>query len=315
MDGCLRLSRKLPYIVSQSKKLDYATPLEIDQPIDPNEPTYSFCRQCQGGEWFHYSCDGLTPETRFKGKWYCPTCRQIPLFGCSHASSEVFEFRLSESKKTLSMSKSPKDIFPVKELGYLFEGDNKIPIGDFDVTGTSYSQIGVFVWMDRFDPIQTSESELISIQIIQTKLRSDPNQSNYNLVGSVFAIRNLINQNQSKIQINSSVFVQTNPNIQISEPYSPIQIIQLDNSREAGKNREKKQPNRGPNKGEHKGSQAKPNNHKSPTKPTKTKAYHQERGGKQQQNQQPHTRGKMDQKQKEASSKHDKKSNTIRSSK
>ncbi|KAL4560204.1 hypothetical protein LXL04_032353 [Taraxacum kok-saghyz] len=46
----------------------------------------------------------------------------------------------------------------------------------------------VFVWMDRFDPIQTSESELISIQIIQTKLRSDPNQSNYNSVGSVFAI-------------------------------------------------------------------------------------------------------------------------------
>ncbi|XP_039164490.1 uncharacterized protein LOC104420833 isoform X1 [Eucalyptus grandis] len=34
--------------------------------------------QCQGGEWFHYSCVGLTPETRFKGKWYCPTCRQLP---------------------------------------------------------------------------------------------------------------------------------------------------------------------------------------------------------------------------------------------
>ncbi|KAL4569383.1 hypothetical protein LXL04_025019 [Taraxacum kok-saghyz] len=79
----------------------------------------------------------------------------------------------------------------------------------------------VFVWMDRFDPIQTNESELISvfktcIQIIQTKLRSNPNQSNYNLVGSVFAIR--------------SVFVKTNPEIQISEPYNLIQIIQLDNS-------------------------------------------------------------------------------------
>uniref|UniRef100_A0A2P2J939 PHD-type domain-containing protein n=1 Tax=Rhizophora mucronata TaxID=61149 RepID=A0A2P2J939_RHIMU len=34
--------------------------------------------QCQGGEWFHYSCVGLTPETRFKGKWYCPTCRMLP---------------------------------------------------------------------------------------------------------------------------------------------------------------------------------------------------------------------------------------------
>lgn len=31
--------------------------------------------QCEGGEWFHYSCVGLTPETRFKGKWFCPTCR------------------------------------------------------------------------------------------------------------------------------------------------------------------------------------------------------------------------------------------------
>lgn len=34
--------------------------------------------QCQGGEWFHYTCVGLTPETRFKGKWYCPTCRLLP---------------------------------------------------------------------------------------------------------------------------------------------------------------------------------------------------------------------------------------------
>lgn len=73
-----------------SLKKDYA-PIEIDQPIDPNEPTYCVCHQvsfgdmiacdnesCQGGEWFHYQCVGLTPETRFKGKWYCPTCRQLP---------------------------------------------------------------------------------------------------------------------------------------------------------------------------------------------------------------------------------------------
>ncbi|XP_054776929.1 PHD finger protein ING2-like isoform X2 [Prosopis cineraria] len=71
-----------------SHKKEYATPMDIDQPIDPNEPTYCICHQvsygdmiacdnenCQGGEWFHYSCVGLTPETRFKGKWYCPTCR------------------------------------------------------------------------------------------------------------------------------------------------------------------------------------------------------------------------------------------------
>ncbi|KAJ3673270.1 hypothetical protein LUZ60_006644 [Juncus effusus] len=62
--------------------------VEMEQAIDPNEPTYCICHQvsygdmiacdnenCEGGEWFHYSCVGLTPETRFKGKWYCPTCR------------------------------------------------------------------------------------------------------------------------------------------------------------------------------------------------------------------------------------------------
>ncbi|XP_047958878.1 PHD finger protein ING2 [Salvia hispanica] len=74
-----------------SLKKDFASPVELDQPIDPNEPTYCVCHQvsfgdmiacdnenCQGGEWFHYACVGLTPETRFKGKWYCPTCRQVP---------------------------------------------------------------------------------------------------------------------------------------------------------------------------------------------------------------------------------------------
>ncbi|KAL4562758.1 hypothetical protein LXL04_026788 [Taraxacum kok-saghyz] len=70
--------------------------------------------------------------------------------------------------------------------------------------------LGVFVWMDRFDPIQTSESELISvfkpwIQIIQTKLRSDPNQSNYNSVGSVFAIRFFQNSKNSTNSYDSNV--------------------------------------------------------------------------------------------------------------
>lgn len=72
-------------------KKDFTAPVDVDQPIDPNEPTYCVCNQvsfgdmiacdnenCQGGEWFHYSCVGLTPETRFRGKWYCPTCRQLP---------------------------------------------------------------------------------------------------------------------------------------------------------------------------------------------------------------------------------------------
>lgn len=74
-----------------SLKKEFVAPVDIDQPIDPNEPTYCVCNQvsfgdmiacdnenCQGGEWFHYTCVGLTPETRFKGKWYCPTCRQLP---------------------------------------------------------------------------------------------------------------------------------------------------------------------------------------------------------------------------------------------
>ncbi|KAF5747385.1 PHD finger protein ING2-like [Tripterygium wilfordii] len=74
-----------------SYKKEFSAPVDVDQPIDPNEPTYCVCHQvsfgdmiacdnenCQGGEWFHYACVGLTPETRFKGKWYCPTCRLLP---------------------------------------------------------------------------------------------------------------------------------------------------------------------------------------------------------------------------------------------
>ncbi|KAK8951972.1 PHD finger protein ING2 [Platanthera zijinensis] len=71
-----------------SQKKSYLAATDVDLPIDPNEPTYCVCHQvsfgdmiacdnenCEGGEWFHYSCVGLTPETRFKGKWFCPTCR------------------------------------------------------------------------------------------------------------------------------------------------------------------------------------------------------------------------------------------------
>ncbi|XP_008787440.1 PHD finger protein ING2 isoform X1 [Phoenix dactylifera] len=71
-----------------SHKKNIPASVDVDQPIDPNEPTYCICHQvsfgdmiacdnenCEGGEWFHYSCVGLTPETRFKGKWFCPTCR------------------------------------------------------------------------------------------------------------------------------------------------------------------------------------------------------------------------------------------------
>ncbi|KAF9592073.1 hypothetical protein IFM89_011823 [Coptis chinensis] len=76
-----------------SHKKNVPAPVDVDQPFDPNEPTYCVCHQvsfgdmiacdndnCQGGEWFHYSCVGLTPETRFRGKWYCPTCEKLPQY-------------------------------------------------------------------------------------------------------------------------------------------------------------------------------------------------------------------------------------------
>ncbi|XP_041359224.1 inhibitor of growth protein 1-like [Gigantopelta aegis] len=57
----------------------------VDQPIDPDEPTYCLCNQVSYGEmigcdndkcvieWFHFNCVGLTYKP--KGKWYCPNCR------------------------------------------------------------------------------------------------------------------------------------------------------------------------------------------------------------------------------------------------
>eukprot|EP00897_Mesotaenium_endlicherianum_P009849 jgi/Mesen1/8893/ME000535S08205 len=32
-------------------------------------------KHCKGGEWFHYSCVGLTSEPQ--GKWFCPACRAL----------------------------------------------------------------------------------------------------------------------------------------------------------------------------------------------------------------------------------------------
>ncbi|KAL3679453.1 hypothetical protein R1sor_022409 [Riccia sorocarpa] len=74
----------------KKKSLPPPTDDDVDQPVDPNEPTYCICGQvsfgdmiacdnelCTGGEWFHYQCVGLSSETRFKGKWYCPTCRAL----------------------------------------------------------------------------------------------------------------------------------------------------------------------------------------------------------------------------------------------
>ncbi|XP_049932432.1 PHD finger protein ING2 isoform X2 [Nymphaea colorata] len=77
-----------------SHKRTVPAPVDVDQPIDPNEPTYCVCHQvsfgdmiacdnenCEGGEWFHYACVGLSSETRFKVKWYDPTCKPLYIKG------------------------------------------------------------------------------------------------------------------------------------------------------------------------------------------------------------------------------------------
>lgn len=58
--------------------------MDLDLPVDPNEPTYCFCNQVSFGEmvacdnpdcrieWFHFGCVGLKEKP--KGKWYCPDC-------------------------------------------------------------------------------------------------------------------------------------------------------------------------------------------------------------------------------------------------
>ena len=54
---------------------------------DPNEPTYCYCKRVSFGEmvgcendkckieWFHFSCVGLDPTVKLKGKWYCKECK------------------------------------------------------------------------------------------------------------------------------------------------------------------------------------------------------------------------------------------------
>ncbi|XP_061348419.1 PHD finger protein ING1 [Gastrolobium bilobum] len=58
--------------------------MDLDLPVDPNEPTYCFCNQVSYGEmvacdnpsckieWFHFGCVGLKEQP--KGKWYCSNC-------------------------------------------------------------------------------------------------------------------------------------------------------------------------------------------------------------------------------------------------
>ncbi|KAL5218543.1 hypothetical protein ABZP36_019227 [Zizania latifolia] len=58
--------------------------IDLELPVDPNEPTYCHCNQVSYGEmvacdntdckieWFHFGCVGLKEQP--KGKWYCPSC-------------------------------------------------------------------------------------------------------------------------------------------------------------------------------------------------------------------------------------------------
>ncbi|KAE8703035.1 PHD finger protein ING1 [Hibiscus syriacus] len=62
------------------------TGMELDLPVDPNEPTYCLCNQVSYGEmvacdnpackieWFHFGCVGLKEQP---GKWYCPDCAAL----------------------------------------------------------------------------------------------------------------------------------------------------------------------------------------------------------------------------------------------
>ncbi|XP_010550846.1 PREDICTED: PHD finger protein ING1 [Tarenaya hassleriana] len=61
--------------------------MDLDLPVDPNEPTYCICNQVSYGEmiacdnneckieWFHFGCVGLKEQP--KGKWYCPDCASL----------------------------------------------------------------------------------------------------------------------------------------------------------------------------------------------------------------------------------------------
>ncbi|XP_021608635.1 PHD finger protein ING1 isoform X2 [Manihot esculenta] len=65
----------------------HPTGMELDCPVDPNEPTYCFCQQVSYGEmvacdnphctieWFHFGCVGLKEQP--KGKWYCSDCAAV----------------------------------------------------------------------------------------------------------------------------------------------------------------------------------------------------------------------------------------------
>lgn len=40
------------------------------------ERSLLICEQCEGGEWFHFECMGMTEAPGRRVKWWCPTCRK-----------------------------------------------------------------------------------------------------------------------------------------------------------------------------------------------------------------------------------------------
>jgi hypothetical protein len=73
---------------SSSSAAAAAAAAAVDDDVAPNEPTYCLCgdvswgtmiacdneEECEGGEWFHLECVGLTSLPPRRGKWFCPEC-------------------------------------------------------------------------------------------------------------------------------------------------------------------------------------------------------------------------------------------------
>lgn len=71
-------------IQKKRQQVEQPVSMDLDLPVDPNEPTYCICNRVFFGEmvacdndnckieWFHYECVGITDPP--KGKWYCPDC-------------------------------------------------------------------------------------------------------------------------------------------------------------------------------------------------------------------------------------------------
>ncbi|KAG4909727.1 hypothetical protein JHK87_055843 [Glycine soja] len=81
--GGWRVTRQTT-MVTEAQATSNPTGMDLELPVDPNEPTYCFCNQVSYGamvacdnpnckiEWFHFGCVGLKEQP--KGKWYCSNC-------------------------------------------------------------------------------------------------------------------------------------------------------------------------------------------------------------------------------------------------